>query len=410
METGFAIALQILMLLVMLVPPILMFAVRLSPRAPIEIVVNVVKGVQHDRQDLGHLRPEQLANPSDIANLRIAERYYRTLESEIREETEEQTPPHSPDLPASNLPLQRDDLTQFPPQLRSTLLRRLLEWVAPFASTAIRLALTVGGTVFVGVFAIAIIQYLVTHVAELLARLVDVLPYLLLYGCGAILVVWLLDRVHKTREPVLQYAYGSAYLGTGLWSAREISERHRQVCLMLNEIDKASTPQVDVAMDPDILRSEVRNTPLVPGITEIILSHDQSDIQEMRRRLNMVGLFHWRLAIGSSAAFFVSLAVSVYAAIFMESKAFGAIFGGLGLGVVLGTFTYFMLKNVRTSNIAISLFDSYLMELRSSLDAAERLAAPDQVAKAKSKGWLEFRRGLNALWKMERAEKPPIKK
>jgi hypothetical protein len=290
----------------------------------------------------------------------------------------------------------------------------LLQWLAlffeplsPSYSVVSKLVVTVGLTVVSGAAALYVISLVVTHYKEIIAYLVAALPYLVPLLLLIVFLDVLMRRAFR-HEFVFELA-ATAWLPTDpTWSIwRRDADRQRLVRMMM-ELGQPEAELPASVGDPDISTSNAEAVPVTPGITELTLSTHEDVLAEMKRRLVAVGKFHWRLAITGSAAFFASLVFVLYAAVFLQRNVYSSLFGGLGLGALLGTFTFLTLKNVRTSNIALSLFESYLIELHERLREAGLSIEPEQRSKLRSEAWADFRRGLNALWRAEREDKSQV--
>lgn len=225
----------------------------------------------------------------------------------------------------------------------------------------------------------------------------------LLLGGIVVLLACALRLVDTATSPKWRFQEAYVY-GTGYFVRLPLSPEPLELAAQRDLVTGAleSEPETSVPADPDLGRaSDGDAIALPPGVTEVALASSEDTIAEIRAYLVAVRRQHLFVSSISFLTFIGVIGATVYSALFRGLEVGPQLLGGGGVGAVIGAFCYASLNHLRTSQIALALFSSYLAELRQSLHAAEKLTEPERRRAARTGAWQDFRRGINELWHLE---------
>lgn len=182
-------------------------------------------------------------------------------------------------------------------------------------------------------------------------------------------------------------------------SSKQIESERALILKMAGEMPGGSLS--DGGNDDDnLIEAKENPVPVQPGMTEYVFSTGRlkiedlgNDFREEKRRNTVV---FW----ASFTTFLLVVLSGVASALFLEQdlKAIG------GIGVisgVIGIYSYKILGKARLARIALTLFESYVIELQQRMD--ELALVPDGLERRKLRAaaWTNFRLGLNRLYSLE---------
>ncbi len=218
-------------------------------------------------------------------------------------------------------------------------------------------------------------------------------------------VVLVLARIMFYPLSQEKLAIGSyVYLQTfGHKTSKELQGERQLIVAMMTQQGEGfpASPEKGPELDPDVATGNLRDLPIPPGVTEIIMSANEGAIHEIRDQLRSVRRLHNYIGWASFAAFLVCLSVTLGLAIFGNSDSLQKLFGGVGFGGLIALFCYRQLREARKAQIALALYESYMAELRANLLECEQEADGIKRRSMRSEAWRYFRSGLNALWQEE---------
>lgn len=220
------------------------------------------------------------------------------------------------------------------------------------------------------------------------------------------------SSVEPRWRPQEAFAYGSGYFVKRSWNrpGAELAEAEKIVLTLMEGLSESAAPQPQHEDDPDLLRVQKGDkVALAPGFSELVFSATDATINEIRKNLIGVRRQHRLFSWLSFLSFLGVIGVTVFGIVFRGIQAGPQLLGGGGISLLLATFCFVTLQNLRTSQIALALFTSYVAELHEDLAYAERQEEHGRQ-RLRSKAWQNFRKGINDLWLQERSSPPLLPK
>jgi hypothetical protein len=180
----------------------------------------------------------------------------------------------------------------------------------------------------------------------------------------------------------------------------------------INNFGRAVPPSIALLMDsPDLAgkglpeeeRALAKSDPSYPiappGLTEMTLAKNSAALDNIANQLQTTRVIDVSMTVGSFAAFLVTIGMTIWMLATGQNISF-AVAGAGGSGL-LGAFSFYSTARARTSQIALAMFESLVVELRISLVAAARL--PEDIrATTEKAAWRLFRDELTHLNDVER--------
>lgn len=275
------------------------------------------------------------------------------------------------------------------------------------------LGLFLGSVIVIAVLVVAISLAIKLTISFLIENFIEVAITICVIALVSLAMIFL-------ELPYLKSNYKFAYvLGSSksfkYAEIKSLSDIQAQQNLIVNmmssngDIVKASSEAKPLS-DPDLLDKNITEVPVPPGIAEYVLQTNESALAEIGTDLKRLRAFHFWITTVSFIFFICSTAASIYIALTSDNSAWQSLFGELGFSTVLGTFCYSSQRRMRTSQIALALFESYVAELRVSLLEIEKIANYDNRNEKRNLAWQRFRVGLNDLWLKEKERGDVLKK
>lgn len=255
-------------------------------------------------------------------------------------------------------------------------------------------------------WAIAFIILAVSIVAALLLAcllaLLQSYPVIVLSLVAVVtLMLWLENRREK---PALDFVpvIGPASDWTG-WQPRTSKECETERTQIFMAITGAGgdvggnftgqAPELEAAADTAL--------PAPPGLSEIVLVNFPEALKEIRDEILTLRGFHRRVFVSVLILWFLIILVGFGMQIFWFNQPWTGSFGTLGFALVIGGILWGFLPAVRTSHIALALYESYQLELMLNLKVAEDISDTVKKSMFRAEAWERFRIGLNKLWLQE---------
>lgn len=217
---------------------------------------------------------------------------------------------------------------------------------------------------------------------------------------GLMLGLWLLLRSQR-QEPVFVPVEG--YLSQ--WKEQPTTsvecERERRVILMAIAGTGGGLGGGRVGTDIDLDTAEAEPAPSPPGITEIVMTTVEDSMQQVRQEIDSLRRLHRRVFLAIVALWLTVAGVGFSATVFLFEGSWNSAFGGLGFTAVIGGVLWGFLPTVRTSHIALALYESYRIELADGLAEAQAEGDAQRRRALRAEAWSTFRTGLNSLWRQE---------
>jgi hypothetical protein len=242
---------------------------------------------------------------------------------------------------------------------------------------------------------------------ELIKQLLFKNPEMLITVIGTIAIHFIIVMLFlKTKGGRFQEA-----LATGLtssWSYQYLRDfdtcesQRLKIFNMISNDSGGSIAEADFAQrDPDINEDINEALPAPPGISEISISINENAFSQMKKDLILSRKMHSAISVTSFALFLLTILGSLYASIFIETATVKSVLGGVGIGTLLGTFTYFSLGNVRAAQLSLAIFESHLAEVNLNLREVDIEKDHNVRIEKRSLAWSTFRKGINSLWREE---------
>lgn len=217
-------------------------------------------------------------------------------------------------------------------------------------------------------------------------------------------IVWIIMRTTKSGrfQEALATGVGHQWLYNYPNNIEECESQRQIIMNMMTSEASVRTGSVEEAdEEDDIQDASEEPLPAPPGVAEVALSVNENAFNEMKRDLLLSRKMHTAISLTSFTLFLVAVIGSLYATIFLETANLKSILGGLGIGTILGTFTYFSLGNVRAAQLSMAIFESHLAEVNINLREVDMETCHNARFDKRSKTWSSFRKGVNALWREE---------
>jgi hypothetical protein len=186
-------------------------------------------------------------------------------------------------------------------------------------------------------------------------------------------------------------------------TSSSVARSERQIVLEMaatsDGVGKEEASEDTNDADSDLSDAESVPVPIPPGITEIVLSMDEEVIGEIKAELTDLGTRQTYIFWCCFALFVCCVLTSSLSVLIVGGKA--ALVAGGAICSVVAAYSYFAQRNARRAWGSLTLYHSYVAELRGTLTVASRLGSPEATMKARRIAWLEFRKGVNAFWLLE---------
>jgi hypothetical protein len=186
-------------------------------------------------------------------------------------------------------------------------------------------------------------------------------------------------------------------------TSKELKGERELIVAMMGAKGEGFPSPIDVngLGDEDLTAGDLRNLPVPPGITEIVMETYDAAIYEIRDHLKKVRRFHNLMGWGAFIAFIGSLVVTFWLSASAGPNEWQNTVGSVGFGGLVGLFCVQQMRETRRAQIALALFASYMAELRANLLEAESQQDDAKRRRMRGEAWRYFRSGLNALWQEE---------
>ena len=176
------------------------------------------------------------------------------------------------------------------------------------------------------------------------------------------------------------------------------SERMQIVAMMRRPL--GSAPAISSKADEDLIEANDHPVPLQPGITEYVLSTGAVRLEDLGNDFRQAKRQHEVVFWISFATFILALSASLADALVLKQGIRSI--GGLGaIATLIGTFSYKILQTSRLSRIALTMFNSYVIELHQRMEELKQVDDPNQVRRLRAAAWTNFRTGMNKLYALE---------
>ncbi len=141
-------------------------------------------------------------------------------------------------------------------------------------------------------------------------------------------------------------------------------------------------------------------SPVVPpGLTELVLSRDDSSLRAIRAQLRATRRADVGMTLVSFAAFILAVAFCFWLLATTDKVSQGMV--GIGGSGLVGLFCFYSTGRARSSQIALALFESLVAQLTVGLAEAHE-KGNEERRKLEHATWRSFRVELNQLYLLER--------
>ena len=182
-------------------------------------------------------------------------------------------------------------------------------------------------------------------------------------------------------------------------SSKQIELERAQILMMIGE-SSGEGSSVALKLDPDLPEAKERAVPVQPGVAEYTFSTGRVKIEDIGNDFRLAKRQH---AVIFWVAFttFILILISGVAAALVLKQDLKSVGGIRVISGVIGTYSYKILGKARLARIALTLFDSYVIELHQRMDELALIADASERRKLRAAAWTNFRTGLNKLYAVE---------
>jgi len=269
--------------------------------------------------------------------------------------------------------------------------------VADSVVIAVILVLAMGAIVLAPILMRALVEGVIA-LFGLISSLHNLVFLLLLIGLMRILFL-LLDRYTEKVEYAIEGNGRIPWEASWDESTPRIESERTQIVAMM-KLPSGSVPSSSLMADEDLAEANDHPVPLQPGITEYVLSTGAVRLDDLGNDFLQAKRKHEIVFWISFATFILVLLASVADALVFK-QGIRAV-GGLGaIATLIGTFSYKTLQMSRLSRIALTLFNSYVIELQQRMEELRQVEDLHQARRLRAAAWTNFRTGLNKLYALE---------
>lgn len=233
--------------------------------------------------------------------------------------------------------------------------------------------------------------------------LVSQRPVLSLILTSVLLAAWLVAR-YRPKAPQRELVTASG--PSSWWVFLERASRHHETdrrALLMAMVGEGHSGSASPPSDPELSQEGDVPVAIPPGMTELVFASDGRAMEDVRKEIVSLRRIH-RIAFTTILVSWLTVSLgSLLAHIFLFEGLGRTALAGIGFSAVFGGFLWGFLPSLRTSHIALSLYESYSLELAMALTDAEAEEVASDGRQLRAEAWQRFRLGLNQLWRQEDA-------
>jgi hypothetical protein len=266
---------------------------------------------------------------------------------------------------------------------------------------AVLMAALAAGSLFA---VVSILSWIVVNIVPVLDELnrflVSGQAIMLVLSMGAPIVLTVVAE-RFFRKPLEHVFAGIDHVHWGHFqahSSKQIESVRAQILMMIGETPGGSNDALN--LDPDLSEAKVNAVPVQPGVTEYTFSTGRVKIEDLGNDFRAAKRQHTVVFWVAFTTFILVLISGVAAAILLKQDLKSV--GGIGaISGVIGTYSYKILGKARLARIALTLFDSYVIELHQRMDELASIPDANERRRLRAAAWTNFRTGLNKLYALE---------
>ena len=234
---------------------------------------------------------------------------------------------------------------------------------------------------------VSILSWFVANIVSIL----DELSFFVASGQAVMLVLSMAAPLVLTvvaerflRKPIEYVFAGIDHVHWGHFqahSSKQIESERARILMMIGESPGGGSSDA-LKLDPDLPEAKEKAVPLQPGVTEYTFSTGRVKIEDLGNDFRAAKRQHAVVFWVAFTTFILVLISGVTAALVLKQDLRSI--GGIGvIAGVIGTYSYKILGKARLARIALTLFDSYVIELHQRMDELvvkiKRMSPPAQT-------------------------------